>query len=239
MKPGAYPRTEMTTPASQTPRIDIPSGVNPEILVAGLVTEPTTGIAIARLSGELIYANDQAARIFVDARAKASDFVGRSMWTVFPDAWMRERVEIGRRMYQTGRPTLMRTVWLGYQVLSWIYPLDLGGEEDAARVLVISRRVPAGGLEATAMGDVDVVESRMVRLGELDVLSPRELEVLALVGQGLSIKEIAEALHRSEKTIQNHRDSIGSKLGLSNRVKVAEVARLAALTRDDAGRSRV
>lgn len=229
----------MMTPSPQIPKIDIPADVNPEVLVAGLVTEPTTGIAIARLSGELIYANDQAARIFVDARSKAADFVGRSMWSVFPDAWMRERVEIARRMYQTGRPTLVRTVWLGYQVLSWIYPLDLGGEEDAARVLVISRRVPAGGFEATAGGDVELVESRMVRLGELDVLSPRELEVLALVGQGLSIKEIADTLHRSEKTVQNHRDSIGSKLGLTNRVKVAEVARLAALTRDDASRSRV
>jgi DNA-binding NarL/FixJ family response regulator len=81
--------------------------------------------------------------------------------------------------------------------------------------------------------------SGVARLGELDVLSPRELEVLALLGQGLTIKEIAKILFRSEKTIGRHRDSIGAKLGLSNKVDLAEVARRAGLTVEDVGRERV
>lgn len=229
---------EMNTHASAAP--DVLHAVDPGDLVAALVSEPTTGISICRLSGELIYANDQAARIFIGDDAEASAFVGRSLWDVFPKAWMQERVEIGARLLTTGKPVLVRTIWHGYQVLSWVYPLDLGGEEAQARMMIVSRRAPTTTDISTYIGEAaDFVESEVMRLGELDVLSPREVEVLALVGQGLSIREIATMLCRSEKTIQNHRDSIGAKLGLSNRVKVADVARRAALTPRDAKRTRV
>lgn len=53
-----------------------------------------------------------------------------------------------------------------------------------------------------------------VRLG---LLSPRELEVLRLIGQGLSRTEIAETLCRSAKTIDGHQERILRKLGLSSR----------------------
>ncbi len=229
---------EMSTNTAPAP--SVLHVVDPAELVAALVSEPTTGISICRLSGELIYANDQAARIFVGDGCLASDFVGRSMWDVFPKEWMQERVEIGARLLSTGRPVLVRTIWQGYQVLSWVYPLDFGGEESQARMMIVSRRAPTTtDISASIGDDTAFIESGVMRLGELDVLSPREVEVLALVGQGLSIREIASMLCRSEKTIQNHRDSIGAKLGLSNRVKVADVAKRAALTPRDAKRVRV
>ncbi|MEM9373522.1 MAG: PAS and helix-turn-helix domain-containing protein [Planctomycetota bacterium] len=216
------------------------SDLNPADLLSALVSEPSTGISICRLSGELMYANDQAARIFIGRDAQATAFVGRSLWDVFPAEWMRERVDIGSKLHTTGKPVLVRTIWHGYQVLSWVYPLDIGGEASHARMLIISRRASSSADIATHLdGDVEVIESDVMRLGELDALSPREVEVLALVGQGLSIREIAGTLSRSEKTIQNHRDSIGAKLGLSNRVKVADMARRAALTQRDAKRVRV
>ncbi len=84
-----------------------------------------------------------------------------------------------------------------------------------------------------------MVESDVIRLGELDALSPRELEVLALLGQGLSIKEIARTLHRSVKTIERHRGSIGTKLQMSKGLVIADVAREAGLLMDDAARKRV
>lgn len=226
-----------TSPSSDN--VSIPSDLDPAELIQGLVSEPETGISICRLSGELIYANDQAAKIFMGEDAEGSSFVGRSMWDVFPEEWMRERVSIGSRLLTTGKPVLVRTIWGGYQVLSWVYPLDIGGEDDQARMLIVTRRSCTPSSTWTDQGDESFVESSVMRLGELDVLSPREIEVLALVGQGLSIREIAKMLCRSEKTVQNHRDSIGSKLGLTNRVKVAEVAKRAALTARDAKRVRV
>jgi len=58
----------------------------------------------------------------------------------------------------------------------------------------------------------------------LDNLTNREREVLGLIGQGLSLAEIADKLYRSQKTIQTHRLSLGRKLGVNNRVELARIA---------------
>lgn len=47
-------------------------------------------------------------------------------------------------------------------------------------------------------------------------LSDRELEVLQLLGQGVSTREIAEQLHLSIKTIESYRANIKRKLDLKN-----------------------
>lgn len=58
----------------------------------------------------------------------------------------------------------------------------------------------------------------------IGLLTKREREVLALLGQGFSIPEIAEQLCRSQKTIESHRQSMGKKLGVHNRVELARIA---------------
>ncbi len=57
-----------------------------------------------------------------------------------------------------------------------------------------------------------------------NVLSNREMEVLAHVAQGKSNVEIATELTLSEKTVRNHVSAILSKLGLNNRVEAATYA---------------
>jgi DNA-binding NarL/FixJ family response regulator len=108
------------------------------------------------------------------------------------------------------------------------------------RFVVISRRVAADeDAEELTSVPVDVVESDVADLGPLEALTPREVEVLALIGQGLSMKETAHVLRRSVKTVDNHRMSIGKKLDVHDRVKLAEIARRAGLTLRDAERVRV
>jgi ATP/maltotriose-dependent transcriptional regulator MalT len=51
----------------------------------------------------------------------------------------------------------------------------------------------------------------------LSGLSDRELEVLRLVAQGLTNREIAEALTLSEKTVARHLTNIFNKIGVENR----------------------
>ena len=51
-------------------------------------------------------------------------------------------------------------------------------------------------------------------------LTPRELEVLALVGRGLANGEIASQLHISEVTVKAHLGHILTKLGLRDRAAV-------------------
>lgn len=53
------------------------------------------------------------------------------------------------------------------------------------------------------------------------ILSERETEVVALVAQGMSNQEIADALFLSERTARTHVSHIISKLGLNSRIQVA------------------
>ena len=55
-------------------------------------------------------------------------------------------------------------------------------------------------------------------------LSAREAEVLGLVSQGLTNREIGERLHIAENTVKNHLRNILDKLHLSNRAQAAAFA---------------
>lgn len=54
-----------------------------------------------------------------------------------------------------------------------------------------------------------------------DILTQREIEILYLVAQGNSNKEIAEAVHLSEGTVRNFISSLLSKLDLRDRTQLA------------------
>ncbi|MFZ0157458.1 MAG: response regulator transcription factor [Kineosporiaceae bacterium] len=56
-------------------------------------------------------------------------------------------------------------------------------------------------------------------------LSPREREVLALVGEGMANKQIARALGISERTVKVHLNSVFRQLGVSDRTSAALWAR--------------
>lgn len=59
---------------------------------------------------------------------------------------------------------------------------------------------------------------------ELEELTPREREVLDLIAQGCSNKEIAERLYITERTVKNHVNSILSRLGVRDRTQAAILA---------------
>jgi DNA-binding NarL/FixJ family response regulator len=53
----------------------------------------------------------------------------------------------------------------------------------------------------------------------VDDLTPREMEVLTLIAEGLCNKDIASELTLSEKTVKNHINNIFSKLHLNDRTQ--------------------
>ena len=70
------------------------------------------------------------------------------------------------------------------------------------------------GMQALAQGRVG---KRVLQHQWLDGLSEREVEVLRLVAQGRTTREIAAALVLSEKTVTNHLTAIFAKAGVDNR----------------------
>lgn len=56
-----------------------------------------------------------------------------------------------------------------------------------------------------------------------EVLTPREAEILELLGDGLTNREIAEQLDIAEKTVKHHMTSILHKLQVRNRLEAALV----------------
>ncbi|MFG2309219.1 response regulator [Streptomyces sp. NPDC048566] len=59
---------------------------------------------------------------------------------------------------------------------------------------------------------------------ELASLSPRERDILALIGEGLTNREIGRKLYLSEKTVKNHISRLLAKLGVQRRVQAAVLA---------------
>jgi DNA-binding NarL/FixJ family response regulator len=97
-------------------------------------------------------------------------------------------------------------------------------KEDPLSTLIDAiRTVAQGGTYMTSFA-TQLAESVGDRESPLEKLSGREREVLQLVAEGCSSKEIASRLNLSTKTVEHHRTSIMQKLGLHD---IASLTRLA------------
>ena len=77
----------------------------------------------------------------------------------------------------------------------------------------------------------NAVERSMIRewmsdstKGPEEPLSPREQEVLKLIAEAHTNREIADTLHLAEKTVESHRANILRKLGMRDRVELVRYA---------------
>ncbi|MFF4397171.1 response regulator [Streptomyces sp. NPDC001480] len=59
---------------------------------------------------------------------------------------------------------------------------------------------------------------------ELQGLTAREREILALIGEGLTNRQIGQRLYLAEKTVKNHISRLLAKLGVERRVQAAVIA---------------
>jgi DNA-binding NarL/FixJ family response regulator len=84
---------------------------------------------------------------------------------------------------------------------------------------VFSPRLAGFVLDAFS-GAVDVKASD----DELDLLSPREQDVMRLIARGYTYREVARELYLSVKTVETHMSNVLRKLQLSNRNELARWA---------------
>ena len=97
----------------------------------------------------------------------------------------------------------------------------------------------ARAIEAAARGDapLDPRAARALlsarRAAEEETLSPREREVLAMVGEGLPNKLIARELAISEKTVKAHLTSVYRQIGVTDRTQAALWAQRHGVSRDE------
>ncbi|MEO1585424.1 MAG: helix-turn-helix transcriptional regulator [Planctomycetota bacterium] len=147
-------------------------------------------------------------------------YVGCEYFEPMSPSVTNERRPLVTRALETGR-VLMVDGMLGGQCRRTIYrPFDQDGRRRMFSVCWPGDSCPP--LEPS--GSFDHVVANAHDLGDLSVLTEREIEVLSLIGRGMTNDEIAGAIHRSVKTVQGHRLSLGVKLGTSNRVQVARIA---------------
>lgn len=71
--------------------------------------------------------------------------------------------------------------------------------------------------------------------GALEGLSDREREILDLIGEGLTNRQIGSRLYLSEKTVKNNISRLLAKLGVERRVQAAVLATRTATPRPPAG----
>jgi DNA-binding NarL/FixJ family response regulator len=120
---------------------------------------------------------------------------------------------------------------------------------DSDQFLFESLRAGASGYVLKSEADQDIVEAcRRTMLGQsflypsavsavvkdmietgrasasADVLTSRELQVLKLIAESQTSKEIARELVISVKTVERHRQNILDKLGMSDRVELTRYA---------------
>jgi DNA-binding NarL/FixJ family response regulator len=107
-------------------------------------------------------------------------------------------------------------------------------QEATERVLValrriLNREIYVSDRVANKMLQQYVGVSGAARRSPLEDLSDRELEVLRLIGEGLSTREIAENLHISVKTVETYQGHLKEKLGLKNSRELFQFAIRAAI----------
>jgi DNA-binding CsgD family transcriptional regulator len=114
---------------------------------------------------------------------------------------------------------------------AWATARELAARPLLAEVEMLSRRARiALTPEPAATSEGQSAGARPAPPGDELGLTPREREVMALVAQGRTNRQIAEALFISDKTASVHVSNILAKLGVANRAEAAATVHRLGLT---------
>ena len=102
-------------------------------------------------------------------------------------------------------------------------------QEATEKLLLAIRKILNGGVYVSDRMQTVMVQRFLnsgadAQVSFIDNLTDREFEIMSMIGQGLSVAQIATKLSRSVKTVEAHRANLREKLGLK---RAAELARFA------------
>lgn len=205
----------------------VPSPFRPEELPhaaiwQALAEDSGCRVAIIDTDGRFHYCNHAANQKHRDV--DNGNLVGRTLHEIASPEQADEWLGFIRQALNQGRTIRTEVIYKGVRVVGAIRPLD---HPRATRALVTSR--DAIHPEDTPQDPDKVIKGKVTDMGPLADLTPREIEILTLIGQGLTSAQIAEHLNRSIKTVEWHRVSLGQKLGARSRVELARIAMTAGL----------
>jgi DNA-binding CsgD family transcriptional regulator len=199
-----------------------------------------TSILALSPDGTVLFANQIAVNGFPGFTTES--VVGANMLDLAPREWAEERIKIMQLAIEREHPIIVLEILVGTRLSTTFSPIPyIRDGKQQWKILVTVEHVTPMKLDLLRKqkSPEELINASVIDLGALRVLTPRELEVLALMGQGLRQKQIAERLHRSVSTIDRHRERIGVKLGIADRIELVALAREAALEVEDAHRKQV
>jgi DNA-binding NarL/FixJ family response regulator len=102
-------------------------------------------------------------------------------------------------------------------------------QSDSSQLLIAIRRLLQGGVYVSQSVGNHIIQKTIngkqsTVVNEIENLSNRELQILQMIGKGLSTRETAEVLHLSAKTVESHRQRIKLKLNLKSGVQLVQYA---------------
>ncbi|RNC82723.1 MAG: helix-turn-helix transcriptional regulator [Phycisphaera sp.] len=203
----------------------IPRDGEADALWMVLQFHPFIGASVITAEGRFLWANARAKLLYLgDAEV---DIAGKTFYDLFPKEWCDERIALLKQLEETGKSAVLRHIRRGRSLMVTYNKIPTPAREASRYLILIAE---ADEEEQIPVPDEYMVfNTGLMNLGPLNSLSKREIEVLALISRGLTTEEIAKELSRSPKTIEAHRSSVARKLGVKNRVQLAEIARKASL----------
>ncbi len=188
--------------------------------------------------GIVVYANAVAINGFPGVNQET--IKGKHLADLMPSAWAQERIGYMQQAAQTGKTVPMVDLLSGTRLYTTLRPIEIEHHGHKETLIFITVE-PVSPIQLqwirSQFQDGEIIMAEHIDLGRLSVLTAREIEVLALMGQGLRQKEIATKLCRSISTIDRHRERIGEKLGIKDRADLITIAREAGLEVEDAHRT--
>ncbi|MCE7974673.1 MAG: LuxR family transcriptional regulator [Leptolyngbya sp. PLA1] len=197
--------------------------VGAEALLSALRDDLSSPLAVIDVGGNVVFANRVAS---ASLAGPAADIAGAALGSLVGPAKAAECVSFIAEAITHQRVVVYLSVVKGHLFFVTLRPagpqtgLVVASATAGSLVAEQPWMKPAGPVRTTRNND----------MGALGVLTERELELLHHIGMAKTSDEAAQVMHRSTRTIEWHRASLGAKLGCDNRVQLARIANRTGIT---------